>query len=179
MSLALFDRIGRLLRADAHGVVDALEERGLLVKQHLREAERALLDKQAELAAARERLDALQEHATQLAAQEERLDADVERALDDERDERSALQRFATRRFLAVHREREATEREVDALRIRCASLADEIERQSGELAELRERARHFATRRPSPAPADGAAVADEEVELELMRRRTAREGGA
>ena len=29
MSLRLLDRIGTLLRADAHGVVDALEERSL------------------------------------------------------------------------------------------------------------------------------------------------------
>ena len=39
MALRLFDRIGLLLKADAHGVVESLEERSLLLKQYVREAE--------------------------------------------------------------------------------------------------------------------------------------------
>ena len=35
----LFDRITTLIKADAHGVVESLEERSLLLKQYVREAE--------------------------------------------------------------------------------------------------------------------------------------------
>ena len=61
----LIDRIARLVRADAHGVVDALEERGLLLRQHLREAELEVLQKRA-------RVDALGLEAVRLAEERER-----------------------------------------------------------------------------------------------------------
>ena len=37
--MKFLDRMALLVKADAHGVMDQLEERSLLVKQHLREAE--------------------------------------------------------------------------------------------------------------------------------------------
>ena len=49
MALRLLDRIGTLLKADAHGVVESLEERSLLLKQYLREAELELNRKRARL----------------------------------------------------------------------------------------------------------------------------------
>ena len=51
MSTTLFDRIARLMRAEGHGVLEALEERSLLLRQHLREAELALEEKRARVAA--------------------------------------------------------------------------------------------------------------------------------
>ena len=47
MAIRLFDRIRMLLKADAHGVVESLEERSLLVKQYVREAEIELDRKRA------------------------------------------------------------------------------------------------------------------------------------
>ena len=37
--MKFLDRALRMVRADAHGIMDQLEERSLLLKQHLREAE--------------------------------------------------------------------------------------------------------------------------------------------
>ena len=39
MAIKLFDRIATLVKADAHGLVESLEERSLLLKQYEREAE--------------------------------------------------------------------------------------------------------------------------------------------
>ena len=58
MALKLFDRIATLLKADAHGIVESLEERTLLLKQYVREAELELNRKRA-------RLDALREEVAQ------------------------------------------------------------------------------------------------------------------
>jgi len=77
MSFRLFDRIARLVRADAHGVVAALEDRSLLLEQHLREAELAL-------AAKRARDEALVEEETRL-----------RRALEAERAQATALDKDA------------------------------------------------------------------------------------
>ena len=47
--MRLATRIGRLVRSDAHGILDQLEERSLLLKQHLRDAEIALDHKRARI----------------------------------------------------------------------------------------------------------------------------------
>jgi phage shock protein A len=49
--MRILDRMGLMIRADAHGVMDQLEERSLLLKQHLREAELELDRKRARLEA--------------------------------------------------------------------------------------------------------------------------------
>ena len=53
--MKILDRMGLLMRADAHGVMDQLEERSLLLKQHLREAELELDHKRARARGARRR----------------------------------------------------------------------------------------------------------------------------
>jgi len=54
MASKLFDRIATLVKADAHGVIESLEERALLLKQYVREAEIELNQKRARLEAVRE-----------------------------------------------------------------------------------------------------------------------------
>ena len=101
MARGLFHRIGTLLAADAHGVVESLEERSLLLKQYLREAERALDDE-------RLRLESVRDDARRLAktiADHERavaaLDEDLALALAAGKDD---LARFAIRRLLPHRR---------------------------------------------------------------------------
>ena len=45
--MRFLDRMTTLVKADAHGVIDHLEEKSLLLKQHLREAELELDRKRA------------------------------------------------------------------------------------------------------------------------------------
>ena len=47
--MAIIARIVKIFKADIHGVMDQLEDRGLLLKQHLRDMEEALNHKQAKL----------------------------------------------------------------------------------------------------------------------------------
>jgi phage shock protein A len=172
MTLRLLDRIATLVRADAHGMGDALEERSLLLKQALRDAELALLERRA-------RLDALEAETKRVAARGERrrteieaLDADVALALGAERDE---LARFAIRKLLPLRREIAALDRESASLAAAHGALAEEVAAQEAELEELRARVRaRLATPNgvgdePAAPPVDEA-----EVELELLRRRGA-----
>lgn len=171
MGSRLFDRLTTLVRADAHGVVDALEARDLLLRQYLREAELALVEKRA-------RIDTMEAEDARLAADGERmaeslraLDEDVELALAGGKEE---LARFAIRRLLperaavravAIRREDLAKARD---------ELATKLAEQEAELAELQ---REVGRQRSAEATgfAEGGPVppvTDEEVELELMRRR-------
>jgi phage shock protein A len=173
MSLRLLDRIATLVRADAHGVVEALEERSLLLKQSLREAELELLEKRARLAALADEEARGRSRAERCRAQIAALDEDTALALAGDREE---LARFAIRRLLPLRRELADLERETASLAAAQAALAAELERQQGEFEELRERVRARLARGDGnrdecfgPPPVDEA-----EVELELLRRRGA-----
>lgn len=173
MTLRLFERIAALVRADAHGVVDALEERSLLLKQSLRDAELELLQKQARVEALGQEEDRVRERAARCGAALAALDEDVELALAGDREE---LARFAIRRLLPLRAERAALEREAASLAASRSALAERLAAQELELDELRARvrARLAGGVRPAGARDDlGPAPVDEaEVELELLRRR-------
>jgi phage shock protein A len=175
MTLKLIDRIATLVRADAHGVVEALEERSLLLKQSLREAELALLEKRARLAALAEEEARGRSHAERCRAEITRLDEDVALALAGGREE---LARFAIRRLLPLRREVASLEREGAALAAARSALADQIETQQGEFEQLRTRVRARLARPSNDDTSDesfGPSPVDEaEVELELLRRRGA-----
>jgi phage shock protein A len=96
MSLKLFDRIATLLKADAHGVVESLEERSLLLKQYVREAEIELNRKRAELEALRDEEKRLRESLTRREEESRALDEDISLALAGGKDD---LARFAIRRL--------------------------------------------------------------------------------
>ena len=179
--MRFFDRLGRLLRSDAHGVLDQLEERTLLMKQHLREAEIELTRKRARAESLADEQRELREEAGRLDARLASLDEDVELALGGDKQE---LARYAVRQLLPV---REAAA----AVRARIAEVASERDRIAERLAEqerafedLRRRVqlridedtRARQQRRESPPPGPRT-VSDEEVDLELLRR--ARTAGA
>lgn len=181
MARRLFDRVAVLLKADAHGLVESLEDRALLLKQLLREAELALDDTRARLEAAREdakRLgEAIAVHDREIAA----LDADVALALGGGQDD---LARFAIRRLIPRRKAREALATRAAARGAEAAALAERVEDQHAKLAALRARVRAELARARTADPvvstcAGEPPVADEEVEIELMRRRAGAGGPA
>ena len=165
MTLRIFDRMATLAKADAHGVLDALEERSLVVRQHLREAELALQRKRNRLEGRireEERLaDALARGDAELA----KLDDDVALALSGGRDD---LARFALKRLLPLRRERGGEREE----RARLAEqLAAHLRAQLLERALVRAR-----LAAPGACAGDLAGphgVDEEEVEIELLRRKS------
>lgn len=172
--MKVLERIGRLVRADAHGVMDLIEERSLLLKQHLREAEIEVAQKRALLQGLEDTLSRVKEEGQRIEARVAERDADVELALENEDAE---LARFAIRRLLP---EREALkELLVEALRLeeRRDQLREVLDRQEAQLADLRARVRAELARPVRSASRDDdlpdlSSVHEEEVELELLRRR-------
>jgi len=155
-------------------MMDQLEERSLLLKQHLREAELEVAQKRAKLDAIDEERRRLSEEGQRLEARVAALDEDVELAM---KGEDADLARFAVRRLLPKR----------EALHTLCARAAqfDErrtrlqtrLESQEAPLGDLRARVR-VAVVRPDPEPigwGEESVVTDEEVDLELLRRRDGR----
>ena len=173
MAIKLFDRIGTLLKADAHGVIESLEERSLLLKQYVREAEIELNQKHARLEAVREDEKRLRE---QLARQEDEvrsLDEDIALALAGGKDD---LARFVIRRLLPRRNEVTALRAHIEQRSAEGQALAERVSVQQAQFDSLRTRVRaELAGAReagPSSTRACETAVADEEVEIELMRRQ-------
>ena len=176
MTLRLADRITTLLRADAHGVVEALEEKSLLLKQNLREAELALLEQRAHLEALAAEEARVHGRAERVRAESEALDADVALALESGREE---LARFAIRRLLPLRRALADLGREAAALAASRAALAERLAGQEAEFEALRTRVRARLALGEAATPDDDAGAAppvdEAEVEIELLRRHRAR----
>jgi phage shock protein A len=177
--MKFLDRLTLLIRADAHGVLEQLEERSLLAKQHLREAELELTRKRASAEALEEESRRLAEEAERLDREIASLDEDVELALEGGKDE---LARFSVRRLLPKRRAVGELRERITLLDEQRRQLLARLDSQEVELEELRrrvrarlaaERADETGRLRESELPA-----ADEEVELELLRRRSVPAGG-
>lgn len=184
MALRFIDRVVTLAKADAHGVVEALEERSLLLKQALRDAHLELLQKRARVRALEEEERRLGDEAQRLERELASLDEDVRLALAGDKEE---LARFAIRRLLPRRREREQLReqlREVTDSRERLSACLAEQEQSYQELASraqtrlAAERRRGYGADTLEGRLGEDAAVADEEVEIELLRRRRGTPGG-
>jgi phage shock protein A len=177
MSLRFFDRLSTLVRADAHGVLDALEQRSLLLRQHLRDAELALHRGRARLEGRAREAERLAEALRRDDAGLARLDEDVRLALAGGRDD---LARFALKRLLPRRREREARAAALAEVREEHARLAEAQAARERAFEELRSevRARLRAGDGGRDDDLGGPGLADdEEVELELLRRQAAARG--
>jgi phage shock protein A len=177
MALRLFDRIATLLKADAHELVESLEERTLLLKQYLREAELALEQKRARLEALREEEQRLGDQVARQEAELRALDEDVALALGGGKED---LARFALKRLIPRQKVLAALRAQRAEQAAEAAALGERAGEQQVQLDALRTRVRAELARAGTGGPVcfGEPPVADEEVELELMRRRAAAEGG-
>jgi phage shock protein A len=184
--MGLIDRFTTLVRADAHGVVDALEDRALLLRQHLRDAADELDRKRTRLLALEAEERDLDDELRRLGDEIRALDEDVELALAGGKED---LARFAVGRLLPLQHRRRRVEERLTVLRRRREELAEGLAAQEEAYAELEGRVRGHLARLAEAGEArpEGGfhwiepPVSDEEVELELLRRRGAgerREGG-
>lgn len=178
--MRFFDRLSLLVKSDAHGIIDGLEERSLLLKQSLREAELEVTRKRARAEALEEEERRLGDEAERLEGQIASLDGDVELALEGGEED---LARFAVRRLLPLREACDSARARMAEIAESRARLAERLETQQRELDQLtsqvRARLAAAAEDRASPRAAS-AVVMEEEVELELLRRRrtaTAEEG--
>lgn len=179
MSVRLFDRIVTLLKADAHGIVESLEERSLLLEQYVREAEMELGRKRARLETLREEEKRLSHNLSRYEDEIRSLDEDVALAMSGGKDD---LARFAIRRLLRRQTLAQALREHIAERRAESADLGERLAQQEAQFETLRGRVRAEVAREAAGVlpcmPPGEAGVADEEVEIELLRRRAARGGG-
>lgn len=179
--MELLERLKFMLRADAHGMVDALQDRALLLKQHLRDAELEVQHKRGQLErlkAAQQRLEADRER---LRIEHVRHERDVELALSEDQDE---LARSALGRSMSVAQLLERVAQRIEDNCAQCAALELTLTTQRAELELLRARVEQELSALADSGvegvrgEAGPTPIAPDELELELLRRKRSHTGG-
>jgi phage shock protein A len=183
--MAIMTRFMRLCKADIHGVMDQLEDKGLILQQHLRDMEEEVNRKEARL----NKMMASREHARRehekFVRESEKTEQDIALAIEKEKDD---IARALIRKLkpLAYHRDElgchiETLDREItqfaksveeqrlqyEQLKLRCNEYFRTVEREQWE--------KTVSTIIPPKASWDPS---EEEVELELLQRKESGKGG-
>ena len=171
--MGFLTRVTTLLKADAHGMVDAVEDRALLLKQHLREAEAELERKRARKEALESEQRELGEEAGRAEKEIARLEDDISLAMKGEKEE---LARFAIKKLLAFRHRREQATRQIQRITEAREELVKALEKQERELEELRIRVKGYLAKVRSQRETEPffvePVIEEQDVELELLRRK-------
>jgi phage shock protein A len=179
--MTIMTRFVRLFKADVHGVMDQLEDKGLLLRQYLREMETSLRQKEAQLDTLSERVTRLDTHAERYTEEMKKLDQDVNLALSKNKDD-------IARRLIRRHRELDIA---VGHLKAQIEAALQENTRLGQTIGDQKLQYETFQARadtwhqpcendtfasaaRSFPADRHRPDVRDEEIELELIRRKEA-----
>ena len=184
--MSIFSRMFRLCKADLHGVMDQLEDKGLLLKQCLREMEESLKHKEA-------RMDQIVRAGEQirraLARQNEeslKLEQDLELALSKEKDE---IARMLIRKRRTLLCGCGQLRRQLEVLEEERAQVVETLGKQRLQYDQLKAKVAVFCRQDEHRRFEDPLgtmenafswqAPSEEEIELELLQRKeAARKGG-
>jgi phage shock protein A len=183
--MTILSRMLRLCKADLHGVMDQIEDKGLLLKQYQREMESALRQKQARHSRLNEACRQIQRDLSLQQSEGEKLEKELDLAV---RMEKDNIARMLIRKRRTLHTCRERLQRHLQGLEVEQANLAELLAQQQLQYQELKVKAAEFcreAERRPFSNAAEmmaepGASpLTEEEIELELLQRKEAlKQGG-
>jgi len=183
--MGIMTRMLRLCKADVHGVMDQLEDKGLLLKQYLREMEDSLDNKERQIHGMTHNAEQLQRQLLRHGEEMEKLEADLNLALAKEKDD-IARMLICRRRCLetacrCLKDQHEAATQEKSKL---SAILTD----QRLEYETLKARADAYCRQADQRLWAEESGVRtgewgpldpkEEEVELELLQRKEALQKG-
>jgi phage shock protein A len=183
--MALFARMIRLCKADLHGVMDQMENQELLLKQHLRDMQAALMQKEAKLKHICRARDQARREYEKADKECDRLEKDLVIALKNDKDDMSRMLIKKLKPLTGIQTDRrEHTDRLTEEIRQHRAI----IEQQRLQYGQLQQKAREYFHRSEQQRWEDFASTAqagftsydlsDEEIEMELMQRKEAIKGG-
>ena len=183
--MGILTRIVRLCKADIHGVMDQIEDRGLLLRQHLRDMEKALSLKEARLKKmAVSRRQAQQEY-DKYKRECEKIEQDLTMSIEKDRDD---IARLLIKKLKPMAGHKDELGHHIEALDHEISQLRDCVEKQRLQYEQFRlksseychrteqhEREKTMSAILPDMISRD---LCDEEIELELLQRKEALKGG-
>jgi phage shock protein A len=183
--MGILTRIVRICKADIHGVMDHIEDQGLLLKQHLRDMEKALSEKEAGLKNMMASRRLAQQEYDKYTRESEKMEQDLTAAIEKERDD---LARMLIRKLKPLAGHKDEISRHIQVLDQDIAHLKDFVEKQRLQYDQVQLQSKEFfhkteqqtwdknlSTIIPKNHSQD---LSPEEVEIELLQRKEAIKGG-
>ena len=184
--MAILTRIIRLFKADIHGVMDQIEDQGLLLKQHLRDMEESLVQKETQLKKMGNARDQAQQEFQKGKEETDNLESDLESAIKKDRDD---IARMLIKKLKPLSRIQSERRNHIDLLNREIDGFKENLEQQRLQYEQLKQKAATYFHRTEKqeweaswPAAPSGFSVhelSEEEIELELLQRKEALKGGA
>ena len=184
--MAILTRIFQLFKADIHGVMDQIEDQGLLLKQHLRDMQESLVQKEAQLKKMGLARDQAQQEFQKGKDETDNLESDLESAIKKDRDD---IARMLIKKLKPLSRIQIERRNHIDLLNREIAGFKENLEQQRLQYEQLKQKAATYFHRaekqkweEPWPAAPSSFSIhelSEEEVELELLQRKEALKGGA
>ncbi|MEW6267076.1 MAG: PspA/IM30 family protein [Thermodesulfobacteriota bacterium] len=183
--MRLMQRLVWVLRADLHGALDQLEDKTLLLKQYMREMEEELWRKEARLGQLASARDNIRREISRRTQEAGRLEENLNLVLAQDKDD---LARRLIRKLRALKSHLEELERQGADLEAEVSALRDQWSEQRLKLDEIKFRAADYLRRSQRPRwetlateaawPGGQGTLDEEEVEIELLRRKESVLGG-
>jgi phage shock protein A len=177
--MGIASRIVNIFKADIHGVMDQLEDQGLLLKQYLRDMEQALNQKEADIARKIARRSQIQKEHAKYSQQYEVLDNDLTVAVQKGKDD---IARTLIRKTKPLARLRDQLGEQLASLDEELVQLKAHLSRQRLQYDQLKIRSTEYFHRtemldREKDMHAIvsdniGEELSEEEIELELLKRK-------
>ena len=183
--MGIMSRMLRLCKADVHGVMDQLEDKGLLLKQALREMETGLKTKELHLGKITGRIRQAERDLAQRRDETRKLEKDLELAVSKGKDD---IARMLIRKRRILEDSCGQLDDRITGLSEEQNVLSETLDRQRLQYDRMKIKAAAFYQRAESRGFEDVFTAAEatrgwkvpteEEIELELLQRKEAHEKG-
>ena len=179
--MGILTRFVRIFKADVHGVMDQLEYRHLLLKQHLRDMAEALSLKEIKLNAMLASRKQAQQDQDKYRRQSQALEQDLAVAIHKNKDD---IARMLIRKIKALDNLADEIAERIRSLDDEISACRDELDQQRVQYERLKHRSIEFFHRTPlsrgrqelSEIVPGGnfGELSESEIELELLKRKEA-----
>lgn len=184
--MGITTRLVRIFKADLHGVMDQLEDQGLLLKQHLRDMQAALNNKEAKLKMMMTTRNQAQQELDRHRQQSEKLEQDLTVAIQKGKDD---IARMLLKKVVPLNRLCAELASHVETLDDQITRFKAHLDQQRLQYEQLKCRCAEYFHRSEMQACERNTMGLDplglspesseEEIELELLRRKELIKGGA
>ena len=174
-------RVVRIFKADVHGVMDQLEDRELLLKQHLRDMAQALSLKEIKLEKLRTSRKQIQREYDKYRQQVQALDQDLMAAIQKNKDD---IARMLIRKIKPLERLQEEIADRIRNLDEEISYSRERLEQQQIQYERLKHRSVEFFNNPPlqtdcsdpsaASCTADDGDMTEAEIDWELLKRKEA-----
>jgi len=179
--MGIMTRVVRIFKADVHGVMDQLEDRELLLKQHLRDMAQALSLKEVKLGKMHASRKQIQREYEKYRQQSQALEQDLAIAIQKNKDD---IARMLIRKIKPLERLQEEVADRIRNLDEEISYSRERLEQQQIHYERLKHRSVEFFNNPPmqkgcsdlsaTDCGAEAGDMTDAEIDWELLKRKEA-----